>query len=140
MAYDNTIKSGVGDDTNVGDSDGNEGNNVIKSGDGDDQNCGDLGDDTINSGKGDDTNDCGNGNDKIKAGHGDDELMKVEMVTVQTSSNVLEYKNGQVAINPKFTKLITSLRTAVEKGEGNLDMTSYDDCFDSFRLSMMFWP
>jgi preprotein translocase subunit SecA len=54
---------------------------------------------------------------------------------------LLEYKNGQVAINPKFTKLITSLRTAVEKGQGSLDkeMTSYDDCFDSFRLSMMFW-
>lgn len=57
LAYDNTIKSGDGDDTNVGDSDGDEGNDVIKSGDGDDQNSGDLGDDTINSGKGDDTND-----------------------------------------------------------------------------------
>jgi hypothetical protein len=54
---------------------------------------------------------------------------------------LLEDKNGQVAINPKFTKLITSLRTAVEKGEESLDkeMTSYDDCFDSFRLNMMFW-
>jgi hypothetical protein len=53
---------------------------------------------------------------------------------------LLEYQNGQVAINPKFTKLITSLRTAVEKGEVSLDkeMTSYDDYFDSFRLSMMF--
>ena len=28
---------------------------------------------------------------------------------------MLEYKNGQVAINPKFTKLITTLRTTVEK-------------------------
>jgi hypothetical protein len=27
---------------------------------------------------------------------------------------MLEYKNGQFAINPKFTKLITSLRTAVD--------------------------
>ena len=52
MAYDNTIKSGDGDDTNVGDSDGDEGNEVIKSGDGDDQNSGDLGDDTINNGNG----------------------------------------------------------------------------------------
>jgi hypothetical protein len=33
---------------------------------------------------------------------------------------MLEYKNGHVAINPKFTKLITALRTAVEKGAGTL--------------------
>ncbi|MFZ0556127.1 MAG: hypothetical protein WAM26_12615 [Nitrososphaeraceae archaeon] len=54
---------------------------------------------------------------------------------------LLEYQNGMVAIHPKFTKLITSLRTAVEKGDGSLDKeaTSFDDCFDSFRLSLMFW-
>jgi hypothetical protein len=53
---------------------------------------------------------------------------------------MMEYKNGQVAINPKFTKLITSLRTAVENGEGMLDKdaTSFDDCFDGFRMSL-FW-
>jgi hypothetical protein len=36
---------------------------------------------------------------------------------------------GSIAINPKFDKLITSLRTAVENGEGLLDKeaTSYDD-------------
>ena len=28
---------------------------------------------------------------------------------------------GLVAINPKFDKLITSLRTAVEKGDGTLE-------------------
>jgi hypothetical protein len=28
--------------------------------------------------------------------------------------------NGYVAINPKFTKLITALRTVVEKGDGTL--------------------
>ena len=46
-----------------------------------------------------------------------------------------------VAICPRFNKLITSLRTAVEKGEGQLDkeMTSYNDCFDAFRLSLIFW-
>ena len=33
---------------------------------------------------------------------------------------LLEYQNRNVAINPKFTKLITSLRTAAEKGEGTL--------------------
>jgi hypothetical protein len=30
---------------------------------------------------------------------------------------LLEYLNGMVAINPKHTKLITSLSSAVEKGE-----------------------
>ena len=46
-----------------------------------------------------------------------------------------------VAIHPRFNKLITALRTAVENGEGILDKeaTSHDDLFDSFRLSLMFW-
>jgi hypothetical protein len=49
-----------------------------------------------------------------------------------------EREGGYIAINPKFDKLITSLRTAVEKGEGILDKeaTSYDDIFDAFRLAM----
>lgn len=43
-----------------------------------------------------------------------------------------------MAIHPKFDKLIASLRTAVEKGEGMLDKeaTSYDDIFDAFRLAV----
>jgi hypothetical protein len=54
---------------------------------------------------------------------------------------VLEYSNGMIAINPRFDKLITALRTAVEKGEGSLDKdgTSYDDIFDPFRLSLQFY-
>ena len=54
---------------------------------------------------------------------------------------LLEYQNGMVAIHPKFNKLITALRTAVENGEGSLDKeaTSFDDCLDSFRLSLIFW-
>jgi hypothetical protein len=54
---------------------------------------------------------------------------------------MLEYKNGLVAINPRFNKLITALKTAVEKGDGTLDKDapSHDDLFDSFRLSLMFW-
>ena len=42
---------------------------------------------------------------------------------------LMERDGGYVAINPKFDKLITALRTAVEKGEGMLDKeaTSYDD-------------
>jgi hypothetical protein len=49
-----------------------------------------------------------------------------------------EHEGGYVAINPKFDKLITSLRTAVEKGEGVLykEQTSYNDIFDAFRLAM----
>jgi hypothetical protein len=54
---------------------------------------------------------------------------------------MMEHHNGTVAINPKDQKLITSLRTAVENGEGMLDKdaTSHDDLFDAFRLSLMFW-
>ena len=54
---------------------------------------------------------------------------------------MMEYQNGQVAIHPGFNKLITSLRTAVEKGDGSLskDETSHNDVFDAFRLSLMFW-
>ena len=57
------------------------------------------------------------------------------------SKEMLEYQNGQVAIHPRFNKLITALRTAVENGEGYLDKeaTSHDDLFDSFRLSLQFW-
>jgi hypothetical protein len=54
---------------------------------------------------------------------------------------LMEYADGSIAIHPRFDKLITSLRTAVEKGDGSLDKeaTSYDDCFDSFRLSLQFY-
>ena len=54
---------------------------------------------------------------------------------------MLEYQNGMIAINPKHTKLVTALRTAVENGEGSLDKeaTSHDDLFDAFRMSMQFW-
>jgi hypothetical protein len=57
------------------------------------------------------------------------------------AKEMMEYKNGQVAINPRFTKLITALRTAVENGEGMLDKeaTSHDDLFDAFRMSLLFW-
>jgi hypothetical protein len=57
------------------------------------------------------------------------------------TKRLMEHNNGYVAINPKHNKLVTSLRTAVENGEGSLDKeaTSHDDLFDSFRLSLMFW-
>ena len=54
---------------------------------------------------------------------------------------MLEYRNGYVAINPRHSKLITALRTAAENGEGVLDKeaTSHDDVFDAFRMSLQFW-
>jgi hypothetical protein len=53
---------------------------------------------------------------------------------------LLERDGGYIAINPKFDKLITSLRTAVEN-DGVLDKeaTSYDDVFDAFRLALHFY-
>jgi hypothetical protein len=49
--------------------------------------------------------------------------------------------NGQVAIYPKHTKLITALRTAVEDEDSVLDTdaTSHDDLFDAFRMSLQFY-
>ena len=65
-------------------------------------------------------------------------LAKEQKHMLAHAKELMEYKNGLVAINPRFNKLITPLRTAVEKDEGSLDkeMTSYNDCFDSFRLSL----
>ena len=53
---------------------------------------------------------------------------------------LMEREGGFIAINSKFTKLITSLRTATEKGEFQLDKeaTSYNDIF-AFRLAMRFF-
>ena len=53
----------------------------------------------------------------------------------------MEYGYGGVAINLKRTKLITTLRTAVEKGEETLDkeVTSHNDSSVTFRMSIMIW-
>ena len=52
----------------------------------------------------------------------------------------MEIEGGRIAINPKFDKLITSLRTAVDN-DGTLDKesTSYNDIFDAFRLALKFY-
>jgi hypothetical protein len=57
------------------------------------------------------------------------------------TKKVLEYNGGSIAINPRFDKLITSLRTVLENGEGLLDKeaTSYDDIFEAFRMSLQFY-
>ena len=54
---------------------------------------------------------------------------------------MIEYQNGQVAINPRFTKLINALRTAVEKGDGTLDKesTSHDDLYRCIQTAFRFW-
>jgi len=54
---------------------------------------------------------------------------------------LLEKDGGYIAVNPRFDKLITSLRTAVGQNEGVLDKeaTSYDDVFDAFRLALAFY-
>jgi hypothetical protein len=53
---------------------------------------------------------------------------------------ILEHQPPKIAINPKFDKLITSLRTAVDN-DGTLDKesTSYNDIFDAFRLALKFY-
>lgn len=57
------------------------------------------------------------------------------------AKKLVEYNQGTIAINPKFDKLITSFSTAVEKGEESLDKeaASYNDIFDTFRLSLQFY-
>ena len=52
----------------------------------------------------------------------------------------LMFEQGNISINSKHDKLVTSLRTAIEN-EGILDkeMTSYDDVLDAFRLALKFY-
>jgi hypothetical protein len=53
-----------------------------------------------------------------------------------------EYGNGIIAINPKHTKLITVLRTAVEKEEETLDkeVTSHNEfrCIQNVTYDLAF--
>jgi hypothetical protein len=54
---------------------------------------------------------------------------------------LLDYGSGAIATHAnRHGKLITALRTAVEKGDGSLDKeaTSYDDCLDAFRMSLQY--
>ena len=54
------------------------------------------------------------------------------------TKELLEFEPPIVAINPKFEKLTTSLRTAISDDLGKLDKeaTSYDNVPDAFRLSL----
>jgi hypothetical protein len=50
----------------------------------------------------------------------------------------LEYERPLIVINPIFTKLITSLMTAISDDLGRLSKedTSYDNVLDAFRLTL----
>ncbi len=54
------------------------------------------------------------------------------------TKELLEFETPIIAINSKFEKLTTSLRTAISDDLGKLDKeaTSYDNVLDAFRLSL----
>jgi hypothetical protein len=54
------------------------------------------------------------------------------------TKELLEFEEPIIAINPKFEKLTTALRTAISDDLGKLDKeaTSYDNVLDAFRLSL----
>lgn len=54
------------------------------------------------------------------------------------TKELLEYERPLIAINPTFTKLIISLRTAISDDLGKLSKedTSYDNVLDAFRLAL----
>jgi len=54
------------------------------------------------------------------------------------TKELLEFEEPIVAINPKFDKLTTALRTAISDDVGKLDKeaTVYDNVLDAFRLSL----
>jgi hypothetical protein len=54
------------------------------------------------------------------------------------TKELLEFEEPIIAINPRFEKLTTSLRTAISDDLGKLDKeaTSYDNVLDAFRLSL----
>ncbi|TLX92109.1 MAG: hypothetical protein E6K97_02285 [Thaumarchaeota archaeon] len=57
---------------------------------------------------------------------------------IMHTKELLEFETPLIAINPKFEKLITSLRTAISDDLGKLDkeQTSYHNVLDAFRLAL----
>lgn len=57
---------------------------------------------------------------------------------IMHTKELLEHERPLVAINPKFEKLITSLRTTISDDRGALDkeQTSYHNVLDGFRLAL----
>lgn len=53
------------------------------------------------------------------------------------TKELLEYERPLIGINPIFTKLITSLRTAIsDLGRPSKEDTSYDNVLDAFRFTL----
>jgi hypothetical protein len=53
------------------------------------------------------------------------------------TKELLEYERPLIGINPIFTKLITSLMTAIsDLGRLSKEDTSYDNVLDAFRLAL----
>lgn len=57
---------------------------------------------------------------------------------IMHTKELLEHERPLIVINPKFEKLITSLRTATSDDLGKLDkeQTSYHNVLDAFRLAL----
>lgn len=57
---------------------------------------------------------------------------------IMHTKELLEHERPLIAINPKFEKLIASLRTAISDDLGKLDkeQTSYHNVLDAFRLAL----
>jgi hypothetical protein len=57
---------------------------------------------------------------------------------IMHTKELLEHERPLITINPKFEKLITSLRTAISDDLGKLDKveTSYHNVLDTFRLAL----
>jgi hypothetical protein len=57
---------------------------------------------------------------------------------IMHTKELLEHERPLIAINPKFEKLVTSLRTAISDDLGKLDKdeTSYHNVLDAFRLAL----
>lgn len=57
---------------------------------------------------------------------------------IMHTKELLKHDRPLVEINPKFQKLITSLRTAISDDLGKLDkeQTSYHNVLDAFRLAL----
>ena len=57
---------------------------------------------------------------------------------IMHTKELLEYERPLIAIDKKFDKIITALRTATSDDLGKLDkeQTSYDNVLDAFRLAL----
>jgi hypothetical protein len=66
--------------------------------------------------------------------------VRFDYILCRVFRRIRKWINGLMAIHPKRNKLITTLRTAVEKGDSTLDKeaTSHDELLDVFSLLLQF--